>query len=215
MHVTTLKHLALSGWLMPYYYWLTIPASTHYGGIVQRTILSSVIGLILTAHLLPAASVYDYELSTINYEKVHLREFKGKVLMIVNVASYCGYTPQYAGLQKLYLAHKDQGLVIIGVPSNDFGEGEPGSDPEIRQFCRRKYDVTFPMMSKGFVKANPRIPLYQYLTDERENPRTGGEIRWNFTKFLIGRDGTILARFEPEVTPEDPALTKAVENALR
>jgi len=172
-------------------------------------------GVILTAHLLPAASVYDYELKTINYERVNLRDFAGKVLMIVNVASYCGYTPQYAGLQKLYLSHKDQGFVIIGVPSNDFGEGEPGSDPEIRQFCRRKYDVTFPMMSKGFVKANPRIPLYEYLTDERQNPRTGGEIRWNFTKFLIGRDGTILARFEPEVTPEDPALMKAVENALR
>ena len=169
----------------------------------------------LTAQLLSAASVYDYELNTLNYERVHLRDFTGKVLMIVNVASYCGYTPQYAGLQKLYLAHKDQGFVIIGVPSNDFGEGEPGSDPEIKQFCRRKYDVTFPMMSKVFVKANPRIPLYDYLTDERQNPKTGGEIRWNFTKFLIGRDGAILARFEPDVTPEDPSLIKAVENALR
>jgi glutathione peroxidase len=189
--------------------------SLNGGTIVRRTFLFSAIGVILTAQFLAAASVYDYELNTINYERVRLSDFKGKVLMIVNVASYCGYTPQYAGLQKLYLAHKDQGFVIIGVPSNDFGQGEPGSDPEIKRFCLRKYDVTFPMMSKGFIKANPRIPLYDYLTDERQNPKTGGEIRWNFTKFLIGRNGTILARFEPAVTPEDPSLVTAVENALR
>lgn len=181
---------------------------------MQRTFLSSALGVILTAHFVLAASVYDYDLSTINYEKVHLRDFKGKVLMIVNVASYCGYTPQYAGLQKLYLAHKDQGFLVIGVPSNDFGQGEPGSDPEIKKFCTRKYDVTFPMMSKVFIESNPRSPLYEYLTDERQNPKTGGEIRWNFTKFLIGRNGAILARFEPGVAPEDPVLVTAVENAL-
>ena len=181
---------------------------------MQRTLLPA-IGLVLTAQILSAASVYDYQLTTIDYETVHLRDFKGKVVMIVNVASRCGYTPQYAGLEKLYLAHKDQGFVIIGIPSDDFGQGEPGSNPEIKQFCRRRYDVTFPMMSKVFVRANPRLPLYQYLTDERENPKTGGEIQWNFTKFLIGRDGAILARFEPAVTPEDPSLVKAVENALR
>ena len=169
----------------------------------------------LTAQCLLAASVYDFDLTSLDNENVRLRDFAGKVLMIVNVASYCGYTPQYAGLQKLYLAHKDQGFVIIGVPSNDFGQGEPGSDPEIKQFCRRKYDVTFPMMSKAFVRDNPRIPLYEYLTDDRQNPKTGGAIRWNFTKFLIGRNGKVLARFESGVTPEDPSLTKAVEAALR
>lgn len=182
---------------------------------MQKTLLSSAIGLVLTADILLAASVYDYALNTIDNERLHLGDLKGKVLMIVNVASYCGYTPQYAGLQKLYLAHKDQGFVVIGIPSDDFGEGEPGSDPEIKQFCRRKYDVTFPMMSKVFIRANPRLPLYEYLTDEGENPKTGGEITWNFTKFLIGRNGTILARFEPAITPEDPSLVKAVENALR
>jgi glutathione peroxidase len=185
------------------------------GIIVQRILLSSAIGVVLTAQILSAASIYDYQLTTIDYERLNLRDLKGKVLMVVNVASRCGYTPQYAGLQKLYLAHKDQGFVMIGVPSDDFGQGEPGSDPEIKQFCRRKYDVTFPMMSKAFIRANPRLPLYEYLTDERENPKTGGEIRWNFTKFLIGRDGTILARFEPAVAPEDPSLVNAVENALR
>ncbi len=182
---------------------------------MRRTFLTSGIAVILTAQFLSAASIYDYDLTTIDYGRLHLRDFKGKVLMIVNVASHCGYTPQYAGLQKLYLTHKDQGFVIVGIPSDDFGQGEPGSDPEIKQFCRRKYDVTFPMMSKVFINANPRLPLYEYLTDEHQNPKTGGEIRWNFTKFLIGRDGTILARFEPGVAPEDPSLVKAVENALQ
>jgi len=181
---------------------------------VQRTLLPA-IAVVAAAQILSAGSIYDYQLTSIDYETVHLGDFKGKVLMIVNVASRCGYTPQYAGLQKLYLAHKDQGFVIIGIPSDDFGEGEPGSDPEIKQFCRRKYDVTFPMMSKVFIRVNPRLPLYDYLTDVDQNPKTGGDIRWNFTKFLIGRDGTILARFEPAVTPEDPSLIKAVENALR
>src|SRR4051812_18182670 len=102
--------------------------------------------IVLAAQLLSAASVYDYELNSINLEKVRLRDFRNKVLLIVNVASYCGYTPQYADLETLYRTHKDQGFVIIGVPSNDFGQGEPGSDPEIKQFCRRRYDVTFPMM---------------------------------------------------------------------
>jgi glutathione peroxidase len=124
-------------------------------------LLSSAIGVVLTAQILSAASIYDYQLTTIDYERLDLRDLKGKVLMIVNVASRCGYTPQYAGLQKLYLAHKDQGFVMIGVPSDDFGQGEPGSDPEIKQFCRRKYDVTFPMMSKAFIRANPRLPLYE------------------------------------------------------
>jgi glutathione peroxidase len=167
------------------------------------------------AGILSAASVYDFRLTTIDSGRLNLRDLKGKVLMIVNVASRCGYTPQYAGLQKLYLAHKDQGFVMIGIPSDDFGQGEPGSDPEIKQFCRRRYDVTFPMMSKVFVRANPRLPLYEYLTDENENPRTGGDVQWNFTKFLVSRNGTVLARFEPTVAPEDPSLVKAVEDALR
>jgi glutathione peroxidase len=173
------------------------------------------IGFVLATQLLAAASVYDYELNSINFERVRLRDFAGKVLMIVNVASYCGYTPQYAGLERLYVKHKAQGFVILGIPSNDFGEGEPGSNPEIRQFCRRKYDVTFPMMSKVFITGNNAIPLYKYLTDEAQNPKAGGEIQWNFTKFLIGRDGKILARFAPDVTPEDPGLVTAIENALR
>ena len=194
---------------------LVVRHSHPMGNDMQKTVLSMAMTVILAAPFLAAASVYDYDLTTIDYQKLHLRDFKGKVLMIVNVASHCGYTPQYAGLEKLYLAHKDRGFVIIGVPSNDFGQGEPGSDPDIKQFCRRTYDVTFPMMSKVLIEANPRSPLYEYLTDERRNPNTGGEIRWNFTKFLIGRDGKILARFEPAVAPEDPSLLNALEKALR
>jgi glutathione peroxidase len=173
------------------------------------------ISTMMTVQLLAAASIYDYDLKTIDYKQVHLSDFRGKVLMIVNVASFCGYTPQYAGLQKLYLANKQQGFVVVGIPSDDFGQGEPGSDPEIRQFCSRKYDVTFPMMAKVFINANPRLPLYEYLTDESLHPKTGGDIRWNFTKFLVGRNGAVLARFEPDVTPEDPTLVNAVANALR
>ena len=117
------------------------------GAVVQRTFLSSAISVVLTAQIVSAASIYDYQLTTIDYQKLNLRDLKNKVLMVVNVASHCGYTPQYAGLQKLYLAHKAQGFVIIGIPSDDFGQGEPGSDPDIKKFCRREYDVTFPMMS--------------------------------------------------------------------
>ncbi len=171
--------------------------------------------MVLVVQILSAASIYDYQLNSIDYERVPLRDFKGKVLMIVNVASRCGYTPQYAGLETLYRRYKNQGFVILGVPSNDFGQQEPGTDPEIKQFCRRQYDVTFPMMSKISVAGNNPIPLYRYLTDKGQNPKTGGDIQWNFTKFLIGRDGTILARFEPHVAPDDPALVSAVEHALK
>ena len=182
--------------------------------MTRRTLLSFATAVAAMPQLVAAASVYDYDLETIDYQKLHLSDFKGKVLMIVNVASRCGYTPQYAGLQQLYLRYKDQGFVIVGIPSDDFGQGEPGSNPEIKQFCRRKYDVTFPMMSKSLINVNPRLPIYDYLTDLDQNPKTGGLIKWNFTKFLIGRDGKVLNRFEPELEPNDPSLVSAVEKAL-
>ncbi len=171
-------------------------------------------GLVM-AQVQSAASIYDYKLTSIDMESVPLSQFKGKVVMLVNVASRCGYTPQYAGLEALYRRYKDQGLVIIGIPANNFGQQEPGTNSEIKVFCKRKYDVTFPMMSKVSVAGNDKTPLYEYLTDKSANPSTGGEIKWNFTKFLISRDGKILARFEPDVTPENPALVTAVENALK
>lgn len=163
---------------------------------------------------LSAASIYDYTLNSIDGTPTPLSTFKGKVVLLVNVASRCGYTPQYKGLEALYEKDKDKGFVIVGVPANNFMGQEPGTNEEIKTFCKSKYDVQFPIMSKLSVKGSDKTPLYQYLTSTEQNPKTGGEIKWNFTKFLIGRDGKILARFEPAVTPEDPAVTSAVNAAL-
>jgi glutathione peroxidase len=135
--------------------------------------------------------------------------------MIVNVASFCGFTPQYEGLEKLYEKYKDQGFVILGFPANNFGAQEPGTNEEIKAFCSRKYNVSFPMYSKISVKGEDKHPLYQFLTDKQANPSTGGEIQWNFTKFLVDRDGKVIARFESKVTPESADVTSAIEKALK
>lgn len=180
-----------------------------------RVITLFIAGMLLTTAALPAASIYDYTLNSIDGKPTPLSEFKGKVVMLVNVASRCGYTPQYAGLESLYKKHKDQGFVIVGIPANNFGSQEPGTNAEIKTFCSSKYNVTFPMMAKVSVKGSDKAPLYEYLTSQHANPKSGGEIQWNFTKFLIGRDGQIVQRFEPAVTPDDPELNKAVEKALQ
>jgi glutathione peroxidase len=181
--------------------------------------MSKITSLLLTATLFAglasAGSVYDYTLESIDGKPTPLSSFKGKVVMLVNVASRCGYTPQYAGLESLYEKHKDEGFVIVGIPANNFMSQEPGTNSEIKTFCKSKYDVKFPMMAKVSVKGSDTTPLYQYLTSKQQNPKTGGDIQWNFTKFLIGRDGQIVARFEPAITPADPALTSAVAAALK
>jgi glutathione peroxidase len=159
-------------------------------------------------------SVYDFTLNSIDGPAAPLDAYKGKVLMVVNVASRCGYTPQYSALESVYEKYKDRGLVIVGVPANNFGAQEPGTNEEIKTFCTRKYNVQFPMMSKVSVKGTDITPLYQYLTDPSLNPKTGGEIKWNFTKFLFDRQGNVLARFEPEVTPDSPQIVAAIEKAL-
>jgi glutathione peroxidase len=159
-------------------------------------------------------TVYDYTLNSIDGQATPLAGYRGKVLMVVNVASRCGYTPQYAALETIYEKYKDRGFVIVGVPANNFGAQEPGSNSEIKTFCTRKYNVQFPMMSKVSVKGSDTAPLYQYLTDNSSHPKTGGEIKWNFTKFLVDRNGSIAARFEPEVTPDSPQVTAAIEKAL-
>ncbi len=159
------------------------------------------------------ASVYDYTMKSIDGKPVPIAEFKGKVLLVVNVASKCGFTPQYTGLEALYEKYKGQGLVIAGFPANNFMAQEPGTDAEIKTFCSNKYNVTFPMFSKVSVKGDDKAPLYQYLTDTTANPSTGGEIKWNFTKFLVDRNGKILQRFEPNVTPEQ--MDAAVAAALK
>ena len=158
---------------------------------------------------LAAANLYDFSLNTIDGAPAPLSTYRGKAILLVNVASNCGYTPQYAGLQKLYEKYKDKGLVVIGVPANNFGGQEPGTNEEIKTFCTRNYSVTFPMMSKVSVKGNDLIPLYRYLTAS-----TGGDIEWNFTKFVIDRKGNIASRFNSKVTPEAAELTGAIEKAL-
>jgi len=170
------------------------------------------LGLAIGAMAFAASSVYDFTLNSIDGAPTPLSSYKGKVVLLVNVASKCGYTPQYAGLEKLYEKYKDKGFVIVGVPANNFGAQEPGSNEEIKTFCSRNYNVTFPMMSKVSVKGADTTPLYQYLTDK--GAKTGGEIKWNFTKFLVDKKGNVINRFESAVTPESGDLVKAVETAL-
>ena len=159
-------------------------------------------------------SIFDYTLNTIDGQPAPLSAYKGKVVMLVNVASRCGFTPQYTVLEAIYEKYKERGFVIVGIPANNFGAQEPGTNQEIKTFCQSKYNVTFPMMSKVSVKGEDKTPLYQYLTDKSANPKTGGDIQWNFTKFLVGADGQIVARFEPKVTPDSAEVTAAIEKAL-
>jgi glutathione peroxidase len=161
-----------------------------------------------------AASIYDYTLPNIDGKPMPLADFKGKVVLVVNVASQCGYTPQYAGLEAIYEKYKSQGFVIVGFPANNFGAQEPGTNEEIKTFCSRKYNVSFPMYAKVSVKGDDQTPLYQYLT--KDTP-TGinGDIKWNFTKFLVDRNGNVVERFESKVTPESTEVTSAIEKQLK
>ena len=169
---------------------------------------------VATALMAADKSVYDFTLNSIDGQHAPLGAYRGKVVLLVNVASRCGFTPQYTALESVYEKFKARGLVIVGIPANNFGSQEPGTNQEIKTFCQTKYSVTFPMMSKVSVKGEDQTPLYQFLTDKTANPQTGGEIQWNFTKFLIGPDGRVLARFEPAITPDSPEVTAAIEKAL-
>src|SRR6202451_99563 len=171
--------------------------------------------LLISATAFAASSLYDFTMPALNGSPTPLAGFKGKVVLFFNVASQCGYTPQYEGLQALYVKFKDQGFVIAGFPANNFGGQEPGTNEEIGAFCKSKYGVTFPMFSKISVKGADKAPLYQFLTDTKANPKTGGEIQWNFTKFLIDRDGKVIARFEPSVEPGSKEVVSAIEAALK
>ena len=165
--------------------------------------------MVMTASLFGASSVHEFTLNSIDGSPAPLSAYQGKVVLIVNVASRCGFTPQYAGLEALYEKYKDRGFVILGFPANNFGAQEPGTNEEIKTFCSSKYNVTFPMYSKISVKGDDQAPLYRFLT------ATGGEIQWNFTKFLVDKNGKVVARFEPKVTPESPDVAAAIEKALR
>lgn len=160
------------------------------------------------------SSIYDFTLKDIDHKDVNLGQYRGKVVLIVNVASRCGYTPQYEGLQKVYLTYKDRGFVILGFPANNFMSQEPGTDEEIKTFCSTKYNVTFPIFSKISVKGDDIHPLYKFLTSKETNPDFGGEIKWNFNKFLLDKTGKIIARFEPKVTPESDPVIQAIEKSL-
>jgi glutathione peroxidase len=159
-------------------------------------------------------SVLDFTLDTVDGKEVPLSAYRGKVLLLVNTASKCGFTPQYEGLEKLYRKSKDSGLVIIGFPCNEFGKQEPGDDEEILSFCKDTYSVTFPLSTKIRVLGRRATPLYRFLTDEETNPDHAGAIEWNFTKFLVGRDGKVVARFGPKVAPDDEAFVKAIDAEL-
>ena len=171
--------------------------------------------LLMSSAAFAASSVHEFTMDALNGTPTPLASFKGKVMLVVNVASQCGYTYQYQGLQALYMKYKDQGLVVVGFPANNFGAQEPGSNAEIGAFCKSKFGVTFPMFSKISVKGSDKAPLYQFLTDKNANPKTGGEIPWNFTKYLVDRDGKVLARFDAPVEPESKELTSAIVAALK
>ena len=170
--------------------------------------------LIMATSLFAASSFYGFTLNSIDGKPAPLADYKGKVVLVVNVASQCGYTPQYTALEAIYEKYKDQGFVILGFPANNFGAQEPGTNEEIKTFCTRKYSVTFPMYSKISVKGADQAPLYGYLTKET-GAGIAGDIKWNFTKFLVDRDGKVIQRFEPAVTPDSKEVTAAIEKQLK
>jgi glutathione peroxidase len=159
-----------------------------------------------------ASSIYDFEAISIQGKPAHLSTQRGKVMLIVNTASACGFTPQFAGLEKLWETYRDKGLVVLGFPSNEFGGQDPGTDGEIASFCEVNYGVTFPMMSKIKVNGGGAHPLYQWLTKKAPGILGSKSIKWNFTKFLVGRDGKVLKRYAPTDKPE--SITKDIEAAL-
>jgi len=171
--------------------------------------------LSLSPSVSAASTIHDFTLPSIDGQPAPLAQFKGRVVLIVNVASRCGFTPQYAGLEALYEKYKDRGFVVLGFPANNFLWQEPGTNAEIKAFCSAKYGVTFPMFAKVPVRGSDKTPLYRFLTDKKMHPSTGGEIRWNFTKFLADRNGKVIARFGPSVKPDSAEVTSAIESALQ
>ena len=184
--------------------------------LVSRTSNYLLVGaiLIMATSLFAGSGLYSFTLNSIDGKSAPLADYKGKVVLIVNVASQCGYTPQYSALEAIYEKYKDRGFVIVGFPANNFGAQEPGTNAEIKTFCSRKYNVTFPMYAKISVKGADQAPLYAYLTKET-GTGIAGEIKWNFTKFLVDRNGNVVQRFEPAVTPDSTDVTTAIEKQLK
>jgi glutathione peroxidase len=191
-----------------------------------RTFVGLVAGLLLLAPVFAhaedkakggkkVAPALNFKMKALDGKDVDLSKYQGKVVLLVNVASKCGNTPQYKGLQELYEKYGKEGFVVIGVPANEFGGQEPGTDAEIAKFCTSKYNVTFPMMSKVVVKGDGICPLYKYLTDKETDPKFAGQIKWNFEKFLLSKDGEIVKRFEPRTKPESEKVVQAIEKELK
>lgn len=162
----------------------------------------------------PASPLLNRTMKSLEGSPVNLARYQGKVLLIVNTASKCGNTPQYANLEQIYRKYKGRGFEVLGFPANNFMEQEPGSDADIRQFCTQNYNVSFPMFSKISVKGPDQAPLYKYLTSANTNPKFAGDVEWNFAKFLVNRKGQVIARFPARMTPTEAQVTAAIEKAL-
>lgn len=175
------------------------------------SVVVAFLALVIAAPQASAATAYDFEFDSIDGESLPFSTYEGKSVLVVNVASYCGYTPQYEALQSLWETYQDQGLVVLGVPSNDFGNQEPGSNEEIKEFCDINYSINFPMTDKYVVKGDEAHPFYQWA---RESFGETAEPGWNFHKILVGPDGTVSAAFESKVTPESDELIDAVTASL-
>lgn len=159
-------------------------------------------------------SVHDFEMISIDGKKVPLSQYKGKVMVIVNVASKCGLTPQYVDLQEFYETYKDKGVVVLGFPANNFGAQEPGTNTEIKEFCTKNYGVTFPMFAKISVKGEDMHPLYQFLTQKQQNGKIDAPVQWNFQKFIIDKQGNVVQSVAPTTTVKDPEFLKSVQSLL-
>ena len=179
---------------------------------MKKSIISLFAILLMAA--LPIKSVYDFKMKDIDGKDVSLSQYKGKVLLIVNVASLCGNTPQYKDIEALYEKYKDKGLVILGFPANNFMGQEPGSNEKIKEFCTSKYAVTFPMFSKIDVKGDKIAPLYSYLTQKSENGVLDAPIKWNFQKFLVDRKENVITSFAPKTSVNEPEVMAAIDKAL-
>ncbi len=184
----------------------------------MKTFKWALVGLVTVGLSMPAfaggAKVTDHQVKDIDGAAVDLKKYEGKVLLVVNVASKCGLTPQYEQLVDLQKKYKEKGFDVLGFPANNFMSQEPGTEKEIKEFCTTKYGVDFPMFSKISVKGDDMDPLYKELTSKDENGEFGGEIQWNFTKFVVNKQGEVVARFEPRTKPDAPEVVAAIEKAL-
>jgi len=164
---------------------------------------------------LKTKSILDFKMKDIDGNDIKLKKYKGNVLLVVNTASKCGYTPQYEGLEAIYEKYKSEGFSVLGFPANNFGGQEPGTEAEIKEFCTLKYKVSFPMFAKISVKGDDQDPLYKFLTSKETNPNFAGDITWNFNKFLIDKKGNVVARFSSKDTPQSETVTAAIEKYLK